>query len=95
MEQHFELIDRRCEVIVAANAPNIKWIRIKVCLLYKFASTSAALVSQFVGFSRVCGGASAPELTSGADAPPNTFGPKVDKLCRSKAIRLHVVEKDT
>ena len=32
---------------------------------------------------------------SGTDRPQNTFWPKFDKLCRSKAIRLHVVEKDT
>ena len=30
---------------------NIQWIRIKVCRQKKFASTSVALVSQFVGFS--------------------------------------------
>ena len=30
-----------------------------------------------------------------ACAPQNTLWPEVDKLYRSKAIRLHVVEKDT
>ena len=33
-------------------------------------------------------------VNSGADAPQNTFWPKVDKLRMNKAIRLHVVEND-
>ena len=45
-------IDRRCEVIaVVLMHQNIQWIRIEVCRLTNLSSTSAAVFTQFVGFS--------------------------------------------
>ena len=44
-------IDRRCEIIVVANAPKCSLNSHKNLRATKFASTLAVLVPQFVGFS--------------------------------------------